>query len=80
MYLFQLPSTMNPKKNLNNQTNINKIDVFNRLQRKYIFIKEFINSLLEKQFTDITYYNIEKNTSWKSKIIKEFKESTTSFA
>jgi len=64
VYLFQLPSIFNPKPKINIQNQINKKNIFNRFQKKIIFIQQFIDSILTTHFTQITQIttnNIEEN-------------------
>jgi len=61
VYLFQLPSSLNPKKKINKENQINKNDIFNNFQKKTIFIKKFIDNILQTNFNHITTNNIEQN-------------------
>jgi len=61
VYLFQLPSIFNPTNKIKIQNVTNKTHIFSRYQKKFIFIKNFINSILQTHFSKLTTDTIQEN-------------------
>ncbi|XP_060868264.1 uncharacterized protein LOC132943326 [Metopolophium dirhodum] len=58
---YNLPSIFNPTNKIKIQNLTNKTHIFSRFQKKFIFIKDFINSILQTHFLKLTTDTIQEN-------------------
>jgi len=60
--LFQLPTNINYEKKTQQQFDVNtKKKIFQSIQQKYFFIKNFIDHILKIHFPNVSYDKIQEN-------------------